>query len=412
MKGISNKVFVAMLLVSLVLMTPLAVSIGNSLSSTPIISGYQGLDFIYDSVHFKNYWYTSTTYTNPNYQQPFSGGPYVASAHSFGDRLNLDPDMSDNRMPNLKSEQKGFSVDRQFVGDIYQWQWVDEAQSTSLYTVYKEFQMQEFKATWEMNLWLDGTYDEARPVDDFIWQDAELWIEVVSNNFAYFEDNPNEVYIAPVYVACSNAEWYSGTDNPDESYDPSQGATQDIFPEVRGTALGIYPYRDGTVPQDVEGDALSYQGTNLDPSIFKDTYWLRIGVDRFGVDSEYVLGGLLGWDYAYPSLHLEFEIHVFVVGVWEVTLYGDEIPDLDPHPTDWGETALTALINGFLDFANSPLGWLLGLGGLILFAFVFLVASGALPYILVFILTLSGKKQTSTKTSQPTKTKRKKKDKK
>lgn len=386
----NRKTLIALLFISLGLATPFLFAItAPTLFSTLNISGYQGLDFIYDSVYFKDYWYdsVSSNYPNPNYDIVYPEG-FTASAKSFGDRLNFDPDSTNGYLPNLHMEQMGFAIDNEFIGDAYHWTWLDEEASDATYDVYKEFQIQKVKCTWETNLWLDGTAGEAYPDQYRVWNDAEVWVNIQSKGYKYFEDNPNEVYFAPVYIAVSNAEWYSGTDDPNNAKDPSQAGEQDIFPEVRGVAMGIYKEKGGLASsgEDIVDDVLVYEGYKLDPDIFRDDYWIRFGIDRFSADSELVLWGLGGWDYKYPSLHLEFSIHLFVVGEWDVKLYKGDIPDLEPHPVDWEETQWSQFANGLIEFFSSPLGMFLGLTGLALAIFVVLLASGVLTPLIALIL--------------------------
>lgn len=392
--------YLALVVIALGLSAPLFISIfAKPLSSLPTISGYQGVDFIFDSVYFKDGWYDKTTTMNPNYKDYYdTSKPFTVSARDFGDRLNFDPDSSDNFLPNLHMEQMGFTADRDFTSNVYTWNIkIGETQSE---TIYKRFEIHRFKAVWEANIWLDGSGNEAYPDAKRVWQDAEIWIRVIPNNFQYvvnIPDNPTTVYIAPVYMAVDNAAWFSGKDDPNQAKDPSQAAAQDIFPEQRGVALGFYKTRRG-VETDVEDEILSYQGLQLNPDVFRGEYWIRIGVDRFHADSNLEWGGLWGWNWKYPSLHLEFTIHVFVVGEWEVRLYKDEVPNLAPHPVDYYETGWTQFINGLLDFANSPLGWLFGLTGIFILIVIILAVTGVLtPLLLIISSFFFGKKASQKK---------------
>lgn len=388
MKNMKNGTFIVLMLISLTLLTPLLISLSaETLETIPLISGYQGIDFIYDSVNYKNYWYSANTYgPNPNFNNK------VASAHSFGDRLNLDPDSSGTGLPNLHAEQMGFTVDKDFFSDVDHWYF--EVADTSSYTDYKEFQIQKFRCTWKMNLWLDGTYEEAKPEDLSRYFDAELWVQLVPQVTQYFEGNPDELVIAPVYIAVENVEWYSGKDNPNQSLDPSQGSKQDIFPETRGVTMGIYRETGGSI-ENVEDQIKSYKGQLLDPNIFRDNYYIRFGIDRFSADSQYDL--FFWWNYKYPSLQLEMTVHVFAIGEWNVRLDKDEIPNLGPHQVDWGETWTAMIGRSLIDFATSPLGWITGIIGLVLLVFVLLGVLGLLPTLVSFFGMIYAGKQMNKK---------------
>lgn len=377
---------ITLLILSLCLLTPFIFAIGSRLGAVfPFISGYEGLSYRFDSVSYQNYWYDVNHYTNPNY---YGGQP--ASAHSFGERINFDPDASSTGRPNLHTEQMAFVVLPDTNETLAHWHVkVGETQTTEW---YKDFQIDKYKAEWKINVWLDGTYNEAYPDLANQWRDAEVWIKVTPQDFDYFVDNPSQVFFAPAYMTVKEAKWYSGQ-NDGFQEDNSQAMKQDIFPETVGVAMGFYPTRSQISPVNPSQQALSYNGVLLDPQIFRDEYWIRLGIDTFGADSQLVWFGLGGWDWKYPSLQLTFETDVLVVGEWEVKLDKGEVIDLQPHVTNYDETGWTEFARGFFEFWNSPLGWFLGLTGLVMTIIILLAVFGVLTPVLGLLAVVYGGKK-------------------
>lgn len=358
------------LLVAIIIILVLASVSMPRLGSVGIITGYQGLEPSFNSVYFKNHLYTDTTSMNPNYVDS-DGAWHIVSASDFYDHVNFDPDTNNRLYPNLKASMQPVTVDAEYAPKTYSWQIYagSTTEGSKVYDVYRQFQIQEFRCTWKMNLWLDGDYEEAYGDEAHTYMDAQLWIKLTPKNFVYYADNPEQLFFAPVYIGLSeNAIWRSG------EYDPNAGAIdyemaglQDIFPEAKGEVMGIFHSRLGT-ETNVENSILEFQGTELDPNVFRDEYWIRVGVERFGAKAWRDIWGTKY--HKYPSAQLNFQINIFVVGEWKIKLETGDVPDLDPRIPyyvyqDW----LWQIGNLFGNFVTSPFTyiWLIAIVVIIYF---------------------------------------------
>jgi len=315
------------------------------------ISGHQGLEFQFDSIYWKGYWYDSSHRgPNPNYDGE------TASSCDFFDRVNFDPDDSSLRKPNLMASQGAFVVDTSV--EPKTWEWQVKVSETSTTETYKVFRLYRFRCEWSMSLWLEGADGEAQPVEDTHYYDLQLWIKVVPKAFLYFTDNPDRVYFAPALFQLQSIKWYGVTeDNTKIEDDYEVAQLQDIFPGALGETLGIF-YSRGGAQVDIENVLLSYQGMQLDPQIFRDEYWIRIGVDRFMPLSWWEWGGLGGWSYRFPSALLKFQVYVFVVGEWTVTLQkGEEIPQEPHEPPQPVQPWWEKVWQGIVDWWNNLSPW-------------------------------------------------------
>lgn len=346
---------------------------------TPVFSNtYQGLGIRYDSVYFKNYWYDSFNHgPNPNYYDN------VASVAKFGEYCVLNPDGNNELLPSLKMSGSSVVVDptQQFVPTT--WSIKDEYASNSQFDVYDTYQMQKFEAEWAFNLWIDGTGNEAYPDINHIWQNAQIWIEVTPQTFCYFDNNEEELYFAPAYIGVKEVKWFSGTEDPNQMSDPTQASYNDLYPEVVGDNFGIFAQK-GEVSEDINEDTiLSYNGQDLDSDVFRESYWIRMNVDKLQADSEANWWG--GWDWKYVSCQIVCEVHLFVIGEWRVVLEKGDIPDLEPREPDFGFDWFGEVLDDIWAFATSPTGIFLAILAVIAVVIVFIFISGSLPSVLALL---------------------------
>jgi hypothetical protein len=124
--------------------------------------------------------------------------------------------------------------------------------------------------------------------------------------------------------------------------------SQDLIPKAAGETLGIYYTRGGT-PVQMEATLLSYQGAQLDTSIFRNEYWTRIDLLNFKPINWFDYGIWHNWKY--PSVMLEFTVYVFVVGRWTVYIGTGEVPSLSPH------LPIVQTGNPINDFFNALAAW-------------------------------------------------------
>jgi len=334
------------------------------------ITGYQGLQAEFDSVFVKNYWYDSTHKgPNSNYNN------FEASATEFFDHINLDPDEATTYLPNLGASQTPVSVDLGYGTTVYQWavkvteEVVEGSNATHTWTTtietFKEFQMIRYKCDWSVNLWLTGDYNEATMTGEaHVWRDAQIWIRLVPQDFVYFEDNPDQVFFSPAKIQLSSIEWWSTDNAGKEDHTSNIAQYQDLFPEARGETLGIF-YSRGGADTDLEQTILNFEGILLDPQVFREEYWVRLDLQMFRPFSWWSPYPI-SWSYEFPSVKLDFEVFVFVVGEWTVQLSSDETLELEPHQPQIVEFnflgPLLNWINGVVSWFGNPFN-LAGLGG-------------------------------------------------
>lgn len=371
------------------------------------LTGYQGLQTEFNSVKYKGYWY-DRTHLGPNSQISY-WKTYTASAGEFQDRLNLDPDHPTEYLPNLLASQTPVVIDTDQAPKTWLWRvQVDETTEegendthswTKTIETYREFQLMRYVCQWDMNLWLSGPAGEAYPDPMRAWRDGELWIKIVPKAFIYFEDNPDRVFFAPSLVQLQDIDWYSFKESKDqEAQDGGISQYQDLIPKAEGETLGLF-YARGGDPVQIEESVMAYEGSLLDPEIFRDEYWVKISLIEFKPFSWFELGGLAGWSWKYPSVRMRFMVHVFVVGEWTVKLEKGDIVELEQHEpiepppvpivTDW-QKFQEALAEWFENPLNKlALGALIAIG---VFVAILIFAPQALFSLVVLYRTAKGGK--------------------
>ena len=201
-----------------------------------------------------------------------------------------------------------------------------------------QFEMYKYECTWTINIWLSGTEEEAWERawhGGIAWEPdyagTEIWIKITPRKPPYFQDNPDEVYFAPAYIGVKNI-----------TYPTDIESCIDLIPKAVGETPGLYYVRGGN-PVNLEEKLLSYRGIELDPSIFRNEYWMRINLITFK-PANWVDFWTKQHGYKWPSVNLEFKVYLFVVGKWTVYLREDEVPKPKPHPTP--------------DYTPDPWAWL------------------------------------------------------
>jgi len=353
----------------------------NILYLTGYRAGMQGLDITWDSIRFKDYWYsTGNSGPNPNYDN------HVASSCYFVEPLDFDPDEQNGfkSKPNLAGSMGYVTVDKEVAPITYgPWrvkvgeQWVLKKNATHSWQekqyIYKEFEIKRFKCDWQVNLWLTGTGNEAYPSQDTHYMATEIWMRVVPQSFCYFLETPDQVYFAPALMQVVDVTYeYEGKESPEVATD------WDIHPEVIGENFYIY-YEKGGAPIDMEEAILQYQGAKLDPRIFRNEYWIKFHIYDLAALSWFPYYPHTGtWQWKWPSYNFKVLIYIFVVGEWTVKLYSGEVKELTPHKTGGGGDNIFEILGNWLyeNFLNNPWFWLimiivlifLGLGVLVVLA--------------------------------------------
>jgi hypothetical protein len=264
----------------------------------------------------------------------------VASSHQFNDRLNFDPDASNDGLPNIMGACDPVTVDTTVEPRTWEWKIQDGtpivqtvSNSTGNYTVtttnFREFQMHRFKCDWTVNLWMTGDHLEVYPAGYTHYNDVEVILRIEPNNFVYFDENPAKYYVAPAYIALAEAPVWSYMTDGVVVRSGEVASYQSIFPGAKGETLGVYYHADGGRDVTVE-KLLSYNGFTLDPKVFRDEYYLRVGLDVWMPVTTW--GPFRpDWFEKLPSVQLNFVVYTFVVGEWQVQMETSEKIEMEPH---------------------------------------------------------------------------------
>jgi hypothetical protein len=341
--------------------------------STGYLTGTQGLEPQFNSVYFDGKWWSSSE---------TSGSP---SSMSFGYSMDFDPDLVADGYPDLCASQQPMTVQTDVAPISYVWSYKVGSKTFENGTIadeYKQFEMYRYRCDWAMNLWLSGPEWESHPrPGDFgeskDYAGTKVWLKLVPRRFVYFKDNPDQVFFAPAYIGLAQDVSWAGItkDGTKVLNDPDIEKSQDLIPKVGGETPGIY-YQRGGGDVITEDTLLEFQGTTLDPEIFRNEYWMRIDLMSFHP--------LTWWDYGiwhnwkFPSAYMKFMVYLFVVGQWTVYIKTGEVPALNPHtPIMVTGNPLGDLFAGILNWLANPFNqlWVL----LIIIVIVVIVVSIASP---------------------------------
>ena len=348
---------------------------GMVLVTTPLVaihlfqtvSYYQGI-----SPSFVGIEYNGLKYTKSN--------THGASLFYLDGNMAFDPDDKYFGVPNIYGhvdaiapKSVGWSI-----RPAAEWTWTINETSGGK-TWYHTYKMTMYECSWTVKFWADT--DDAgvdllrlgEERDGGRIHDAQIWIKLDPQNFAYFEGSPEEVYFVPAKIECSGIEYGEGL----------SGADMQLFPNRIGDELTIYDSLFAQYESISEKQLLEYRGTKLDPNVFKPVYYTRISLIDFGVTD--------WWELSHKikphSVALHFTVDVFVVGHWKVADPSDIEPKPAPVPNP--KSLIQVLSEAFASMATNPLSYvwafiveifvLLVVVGLIaVFAPQFLVAIGKL----------------------------------
>jgi hypothetical protein len=349
MKKSSQKLVGLLLIMAILILVLAKGGFIPQLSEIGYLTGTQGLEAQFHSLYYNNTWCSTTE--KPSWASR-------ASSWSFGYTMDFDPDVSEDGWCDLCASQQPMTLDADVEPKHYCWT-VDQGtvtlqNGTQAKKVY-QFEMWRYRLTWKINIWLSGT--EAEALDETLhfitWEPSyggtKIWIKLVPKSFVYFKDNPDQVFFAPAYIGL-NSYTFAAIDKDGKTIlnDPQMQTSQDLIPKAAGETLGIYYTRGGT-PVQMENTLLSYQGQQLDTSIFRNEYWTRIDLLNFKPINWFDYGIWHNWKY--PSVMLEFTVYVFVVGRWTVYIGTGEVPSLSPH------LPIVQTGNPINDFLNALGAW-------------------------------------------------------
>lgn len=357
------------------------------------LTGTQGLQPEFNSIFWHNAYWSPTEIGTPIY------GSVQPSSLSFGYSMSFDPDEATKGMPNFCASQQPITIQTDTEPKQYTWNYKVGSKTLANGTIvdeYKEFTMLRYKADWAINIWLSGSAEESigryggwpfYPYVDPNYAGSELWIKLVPRSFCYFKDNPDSVFFAPAYIGLTETAHWVGINKEGQTIDPDPQivASQDLIPKAQGETVGIY-YQRGGGEIISENVLLSYQGTTLDPEIFRSEYWMRVNMIEFKPLSWYDYG--IWFNYKFPSCYLKFTVYLFVVGTWTVYIKTGEVPELQPH------IPIMQTGNPISDFFNTITSWLsnpfnMFLTGLIMIVVVIVLLAVFAPGVLALISGIS-----------------------
>jgi hypothetical protein len=311
------------------------------------LAGVQGLEPQFDSVYFDDKWWSSSE---------TSGSP---SSMSFGYSMDFDPDAATDGYPDLCASQQPITVQTDVEPKKYVWDYKVGSKTLANGTIvdeYKQFELYRYRCDWAMNLWLSGPEWEAAVHYALVgttkdYAGTKVWLKLVPRCFVYFTENPDQVFFAPAYIGLAQDVTWAGINKDGSTVlnDPQIASTQDLIPKVGGETVGIY-YQRGGGDVLTEETLLKYQGTTLDPEIFRNEYWMRIDLMSFHSLSWYDYGLWHNWKF--PSAYMKFTVYLFVVGQWTVYIKTGEVPTLNPH------TPIMVTGSPLGDFLAGILNWL------------------------------------------------------
>lgn len=312
---------------------------------TPLstISNYQGIHPSFEAIL-----YDGKLYTNEN---PLNASVLRVHPSSF----DFDPDGDNTGRPNLRGELRDIQIVRDLAtydvqdtaahilnmgGEskmpykVYEW----EVETDDLIHVYR---MENWLCSFEVNLWADPTAGDFwswvwnnGEVYNSVYDSTEIWLRLEAAPSWYFE-GADEVYFGLGYMELAQFTSFLDHENP----------LVEVMPESKWAAFSIYNSLNGASEYvgNPVAQASTFEGTLLNPAVFRDEWHTVITVDNFGVFD------YNSWDASYntDSVQLKVLVHVFVVGEW--TVQPDEERDMEEHESDERGGWLTDLIDLFND---------------------------------------------------------------
>ena len=356
-----NKKMAALIIVGIVML-----GLISSYKPLSTISNYQGIHPSFAGIYFDNYMFTASD----------SGNASTASIQIA--TFDFDPDKEDTGLPNLRGELRDIQIVRDLasyeVADtashilsmggqpempykVYEWQILD---SEGLNHAYR---LENWLCSFEVNIWTDP---DARPWYKIFapfekvekYPATQIWLSLEVGPSWYFE-GADEVYFGLGYMELAEMT-YEEKDTGVENYNP----LIEVMPESKWAAYSIYDGLGGAnenVPPPASQSKM-YEGTLLNPAVFKDNWYVPITIDNFGTSMYNNLDG----SYVADSIQQKILVHVFVVGEWIVK--PEEERDMDEHDASEVEGWLTSIAKSIGGFFSNPFA--LGGGALILVAFV------------------------------------------
>lgn len=363
-------------------------------------TAYQGLDVQFYAVEWNGHLYTNDNPVNPDYReititrgglistytQQLTGEPSSLQLH---DRLNFDPDMADDGKPNIMGSCSPIIIDLNNPTE-HPWTLDEEPHVVKVSnetgswnvttTTQRQFMMLQYNAYFSVNFYLAGHHSETYPGYS-CYNDAAIWLKFTPNDFVYFVDNPNTpAKIAMAYMTLADQpEWshYDVQQGVEVGYGSQVAKIQSVFPGAKGETPGFFDNVNGQ-PSANEQRILSQEGIELDTRVFKNEYYVRLGLDVFQPWTDV---RPLGWYEKLPSVKLNFLLHVFAVGSLDVVQ--EEWVQLERHMPIEVETPLSNIDIELPDYVETVGGVI---GRVIMGSILTIIVVAAIVVMLIIVV--------------------------
>lgn len=350
------------------------------------ISFYQGIHPSFEGIGYHGNLYTSSN-------------TYDASISNIGPAtINWDPDKATAEMPNIRGELR----DIQIVDDLAKY----EVQGTlahiisdfggeyipnRAYRTYnwridkdgdgrddREYRMELWLCSMEVYIWVDpsrgGFWTWSREIGNKRYDNLDVWLKLeASQDWGhYFTDleNLSNTYFGLGYLELADIDVLSEDHTRLTVVPGSQWSAFDLYNNLGGA---------GQVPDDPDSQAYIYEGTELNPGVFKSEWYTKINFGDIGT-----------YDYnaftrAFKSdgVKVKALAHIFVVGEWIVQPPEEDDRDIEPQEPPWKENPFYGLTKRLGEIMSSPLGRLkVGIWvAVVIFFLVVFFNPGAILYV-------------------------------
>jgi hypothetical protein len=286
----------------------------------------------------------------------FAGVKYGGKMNEvrMGTVMDFDPDEAKYGQPNLVGEMSGVFVPRESLGpawiptdwirtaveyihnpaDFWEWELKEPETNTTFMYRLEEWQLKWYvsiAAQWSAD-WNQVPWNEPAVNLEYwnkVYSDTEIWFKLDLTPIWYFEGQ-STAYFAIAKITLSDIA-FGGKLNSGETKEGKQAAEIKVNPESEGSYLTMYYSLGGTVGSKPEIPATTYQGKKLNPALFTDYVYTYVGLSNFGtrhwsdVWGQYASGDVVT---------MGFNVHVFVIGQWDV----QDVQDLIDYE-DYGKNA-------------------------------------------------------------------------
>jgi hypothetical protein len=383
MKQIKGNIQIVLLMFLVLILLNGSYSILKVLSTVGSYStGYQGARAQYSGVQWEGIQYTSTD-------------THQASRARFDTTLSFDPDGgARDGVPNLEGEMTSIFVPSESLSNLADWIPSDWLTSVSYMTNPREayeweienksYRMEEWILRWYFSI--SAEWDESGHIilNDNEWynqkySNTEIWFQIDLTPVWYFE-GAERAYFAIAKLKLAEVK-LDALDNQDNVVKAEKAVS--VKPDSKMSILPVY-YSEFAKSSEASKTSHSYEGRSLNPDLFTDTVYTYITLENFGTWAWQELAPLPTWRYKGDVVTMAIDVHVFVIGQWDVK----DIENLEDYE-DYGRTAKVGGAGFSIgDWFALPENRLL----MVLLAafFVFILFAVAFPSVLISIFAIFG----------------------